>query len=41
MKKVLIILGVSTAVAGVFLAHRYYAFGKGNKGLINPTTFGF
>jgi len=37
-----IIIG-SAIVAGVggFLTYRYFTFGKGNKGFICPTTFGW
>lgn len=35
-----IVLG-SAALIGGFLAYRYFIFGKGNKGLICPTTFGW
>jgi hypothetical protein len=41
MKKTLLISGSIIILVGGFLAYRYYTFGKGNKGLINPTTFGF
>lgn len=28
-------------IAVIFLLYRYYTFGKGNKGLVEPTLFGW
>ena len=41
MKKGLLVGLLITASIGGFLTYRYYIHGKGNKGLINPTTFGW
>jgi hypothetical protein len=32
---------IALLAVGGFVAYRYYIFGKGNRGLINPTLLGF